>query len=116
MGCNKFTVDKTLKSVPIYAGKYSFLTDVSLENLNTLCEKINTKVYIVRYNGEHLISSDVVAYISSSKPLSQENLNEVVKNFIFSQERSYLGDFLGLTILSEISAKAFFNNDPDTYY
>ncbi|MBK2018332.1 hypothetical protein [Francisella tularensis] len=24
MGCNKFTVVKKLKSVPIYAGKYSF--------------------------------------------------------------------------------------------
>ncbi|APC92030.1 MULTISPECIES: DUF2254 domain-containing protein [Francisella] len=115
MGCNKFTDNKMLKSVPIYAGKYSFLTDIALENLNTLCEKINAKVYIIRRNGEHLISSDVVAYVSSSKPLSQENFNEVVKNFIFSQERDYSGDPLfGLTILSEISAKAFFNNDPGT--
>ncbi|AEB28310.1 DUF2254 family protein [Francisella hispaniensis] len=115
MGCNKFTHNKILKSVPIYAGKYSFLTDIDLENLNTLCEKINAKVYILRYNGEHLISSDIVAYVSSSKPLSQESFNEVVKNFIFSQEKSYSGDSLfGLTILSEISAKAFFNNDPGT--
>ncbi|ADA78095.1 DUF2254 family protein [Francisella tularensis] len=115
MGCNKFTVVKKLKSVPIYAGKYSFLTGISLENLNILCEKINAKVYIIRRNGEHLISSDVVAYVSSSKPLSQEIFDEVVKNFIFSQERSYSEDSLfGLTILSEISAKAFFNNDPGT--
>ncbi|APC94961.1 hypothetical protein KX02_1306 [Francisella tularensis subsp. novicida] len=115
MGCNKFTVVKKLKSVPIYAGKYSFLTGISLENLNILCEKINAKVYIIRRNGEHLISSDVVAYVSSSKPISQERFDEVVKNFIFSQERSYSEDSLfGLTILSEISAKAFFNNDPGT--
>ncbi|AHH46000.1 hypothetical protein X557_02535 [Francisella tularensis subsp. holarctica PHIT-FT049] len=57
----------------------------------------------------------MVAYVSSSKPLSQERFDEVVKNFIFSQERSYSEDSLfGFTILSEISAKAFFNNDPGT--
>lgn len=43
MGCNKFTVVKKLKSVPIYAGKYSFLTGISLENLNILCEKLMLK-------------------------------------------------------------------------
>ena len=73
-------------------------------------------MYILRYNGEHLISSDTAAYVSSSKPLYQESFNEVVKNLyslIFSQEKSYSGDSLfELIILSEISAKAFFNNDP----
>ncbi len=117
-GCNKLIEDKIPeKSIPILASDYGFLNDISFESLNEFCKNLDAKIYIVKYKGKHLTSSEVVAYIKCSETLTKDKLTELSSNFIITNEKSFNEDpIFGIEILSEIAAKALSpaTNDPTT--
>lgn len=117
-GCNKLIEDKIPeKSIPILASDYGFLNDISFESLNEFCKNSDAKIYIVKYKGEHLASSEVVAYIKCSETLTKDKLAKLSSNFIITNEKSFNEDpIFGIETLSEIAAKALSpaTNDPTT--
>lgn len=118
MYCNKLDKERIPEeALPIYSDYYGFLNEIHLELLNNYCEKLNAKLYIVKYKGEHLASSEIIAYIKSPKYLSKEMLSKITDNFIISNEKNFIEDpIFGVETLSEIAAKALSpgTNDPGT--
>ncbi|AIT10336.1 hypothetical protein LO80_09095 [Candidatus Francisella endociliophora] len=118
LGCNALDENSIpTNSTPIFAQDYGFLNDILFESLNSLCKELDAKLYIVKYKGEHLASTETLAFIECSKDLPNEKLAEIANHFIISNEKNFIEDpVFGLETLSEIAAKALSpsTNDPTT--